>query len=223
LSEGPRPIAGIDNNKMSADSLAVPKRFSKQDFYRSCRLLHGWLSAFAFLLLCFFSITGILLNHPDWVDETAPAPIEDKFRLEEAELRQLIDADEPEELLADIAARKIVLKGAFSGGNQVGNEVFVRLQGVRGLTDLRASLITGNVSVRIEPAPPISILNELHRGERAGATWRLLIDAIAALLVLLSIVGYLIFLSLRFRLRTALILTVASALGIWGVFALAVA
>ncbi len=31
---------------------------SKQDFHRYCRLLHGWLSAVAFLALWFFSVTG---------------------------------------------------------------------------------------------------------------------------------------------------------------------
>ena len=209
---------------MSAVSAAVPKRrFTKQDFYRYCRLIHGWLSAFAFLILSFFSITGLLLNHPDWASTEAPSPVEEEFTLEEDELRALLDAKEPEALLPDIAAKRVVLKGAYSGGNQVRNEIFVRLQGVRGLTDLRANLVTGQVIVVVEPAPTLNILNELHRGERAGTTWRLFIDAIAIVLVVLSIIGYLIFLSLRFRLRTALILTAVSAAGIWGVFALAVA
>jgi uncharacterized membrane protein (GlpM family) len=48
------------------------------------------------------------------------------------------------------------------------------------------------------------------------------VDAIAVVLILMSMIGYLIFLSLRFRLRTALILTAASAIGVWGVFALAI-
>jgi hypothetical protein len=209
---------------MSAVPAAVTKRpFSKQDFYRYCRLVHGWLSAFAFLILCFFSITGILLNHPDWASESVPAPIEKKFLLEEDELRLLLDAAEPELLLPDIAAKHVALKGEFTGGNQVRNEIFVRMQGVRGLSDLRANLVTGEVAVIVEPAPALSIVNELHRGERAGATWRWFIDAIAVLLVIMSIVGYLIFLSLRFRLRTALILTAVSGLGVWGVFAFAVA
>lgn len=209
---------------MPAASTAIAKRaFSKQDFYRYCRLVHGWLSAFAFLILCFFSITGLLLNHPEWAGESAPTAIEETFRLEEAELRQLIDAEAPEQLLAELASKRMSLKGAFSGGNHVGNEIFVRLQGVRGLTDMRASLVTGQVKVVVEPAPALSVVNELHRGERAGPVWRLLIDGVAILLVVLSIIGYLIFLSLRFRLRTALILTAASALGVWGVFVYAVA
>jgi hypothetical protein len=209
---------------MTAASVAVVKRrFSKHDFYRYCRLIHGWLSAFAFLILCFFSITGLLLNHPDWPLAKAPPTIEEKFTLEPNELQQLNDAEDPETLLVALAAKRVPVRGEMTGGNQAGNEVFVRMQGVRGLTDLRAHLITGAVHAVIEPAPTISILNELHRGERAGTSWRLLIDAIAVLLVVLSVIGYLIFLSLKFRLRTALLLTVASALGLWGFFALAVA
>lgn len=209
---------------MTAATATVPKRrFSKQDFYRYCRLIHGWLSAFAFLILCLFSVTGLLLNHPDWPLAKAPDPIETKFTLTQADLERLANADEPERDLVDITAQRVELRGAISGGNDVSNEIFVRMQGVRGLSDIRANLVTGDVAVIVEPAPVVAILNELHRGERAGGTWRLLIDAVAVLLIVLSIVGYLIFLSLRFRLRTALALTGASVVVLWGVFAMAVA
>ena len=154
---------------------------------------------------------------------TAPEPIEEKFALTQAQLEQLANAEEPEQVLVDIVGAKVALRGAVSGGNEVGNEIFVRMQGVRGLSDLRANLVTGNVEVIVEPAPPVGILNELHRGERAGNAWRLLIDVVAVLLIVLSVIGYLIFLSLKFRMRTALLLTGASAVMLWGVFAFAVA
>lgn len=207
---------------MTTSAVATKRPFSKQDFYRYCRLIHGWLSAFAFLILCLFSVTGLLLNHPDWPLVTAPEPIESTFMLTEADIARLADAEEPEQELIAIASQHVALRGAFSGGNEVGNELFVRMQGVRGLSDLRANLITGNVTALVEPAPPISILNELHRGERAGGAWRLFIDVAAVLLIVLSIVGYLIFLSLRFRIRTALLLTGASAVLMWALFAVAV-
>jgi hypothetical protein len=67
------------------------------------------------------------------------------------------------------------------------------------------------------------MLNELHRAERAGAGWRLAVDAIAVLLIALSLIGYLIFLSMRgTRLRSAIVLTIASTFGLYLVFALAV-
>lgn len=206
-----------------AAAVVSKPRFSKQDFYRYCRLIHGWLSAFAFLVLCLFSVTGLLLNHPDWPLAKAPTPIERQFTLAASEIARLANAEEPERELVAIAAEKVSLRGELTGGNEVGNEIFVRMQGVRGSSDLRGNLVTGNVEVIVEPAPPLAILNELHRGERAGVAWRLLIDAIAVLLIVLSFAGYLIFLSLRFRLRTALLLTAASALALWGVFAAAVA
>jgi hypothetical protein len=49
--------------------------------------------------------------------------------------------------------------------------------------------------------------------------WRLVVDAIAVVLILMSVIGYMIFLSLRFRMRTALVLTAVSAIGVWGIFA----
>lgn len=208
---------------MPATSAAVrPRRFTRNDFYRYCRLVHGWLSAFAFLALCFFSITGLLLNHPDWSMGDAPAPVNTTFKLTADELAELQNADRPGETLARMASTHITVRGGYSDGDQVGNEIFVRLQGVRGLTDLRASLYTGEVKAIIEPARAFSVLNELHRGERAGVQWRLLIDLIAILLILLSVIGYLIFLSLRYRLRTALLLTAGSSLGLWGFFVLVV-
>src|SRR5688500_16950358 len=114
LSSGPRSRGPSLN--MSAASLAVPKRrFSKQDFYRYCRLVHGWLSAFAFLILCLFSVTGLLLNHPDWPITKAPQAIEEKFTLTQAELERLGNAEEPERELVAIAAEKVPLRGAISG------------------------------------------------------------------------------------------------------------
>ena len=203
-------------------SHALKRRWTRTDFYRYCRLLHGWLSAFAFIALCFFAVTGLLLNHPDWIEASQPAQIERRFKLSEQELSRIQFAMEPGEELARIAAEKTSLRGSYSGGEEVGDEIFARLQGVRGLTDLRLNFKTGALQVLIEPAPLLPQLNELHRAERAGDNWRLLIDVAAVILIALSLVGYVIFLSLRYRLRTALMLSSASLLALWSVFVLTV-
>ena len=39
-------------------------RFNKGAFYRQCRMLHAYLSAGAFVMLMFFALSGLLLNHP---------------------------------------------------------------------------------------------------------------------------------------------------------------
>ena len=47
--------------------LKLPK-FNKGAFYRTCRMLHAYLSAAAFVMLFFFATTGFLLNHPQWFE-----------------------------------------------------------------------------------------------------------------------------------------------------------
>lgn len=195
----------------------------KGDFFRYCRIVHGWLSALAFLLLCFFSFTGMILNHPGWLSGNAPPPVESKLTLTTEELDAIREAEVPGEKLAELVSEKTDVKGGYSSGDQVGRELFVRLRGVRGQTDIRAHMPSGNVTVIAEGMPTMSILNELHRGEHAGAKWRLLIDVTAIVLIVLSIIGFMIFLSLRFRLRTALILMAASTIGAVSLFLVAVA
>ena len=195
----------------------------KGDFFRYCRIVHGWLSALAFLLLCFFSFTGLVLNHPGWFTGNAPEPVESKLTLTTEELDAIREAEVPGEKLAELVGKKADVKGAYSSGDLVGRELFVRLRGVRGQTDIRAHMPSGNVTVIAEGMPTMTILNELHRGEHAGSKWRLLIDVTAIVLIVLSIIGFLIFLSLRFRLRTALLLMAASTIGVIGLFLVAVA
>jgi hypothetical protein len=201
---------------------ASQRRFNKNDFFRWCRIIHGWLSAFAFLMLCFFSVTGILLNHPEWEIGGQVNPIEKQFTLSPAQINLIQSAQVPAEALSVIAAKEIAVVGVYNDGDRVGNEIFARMQGVRGITDLHANLGTGLVLAVVEPAPTGKLLNELHRAEHAGKVWRLVVDAVAVLLILMSVIGYLIFLSLRFRMRTALILTAVSAIGVCGVFLFAI-
>ena len=53
----------------------------KIEFYRQSRLWHGYLSAFAFIALIFFSVTGLLLNHPEWLKREDARPQETRFIL----------------------------------------------------------------------------------------------------------------------------------------------
>src|SRR6185312_12483078 len=60
----------------AADGLNAPVReraaraasFDKGAVFRLSRMLHAYLSAFAFLALFFFSATGVLLDHPEWFE-----------------------------------------------------------------------------------------------------------------------------------------------------------
>jgi uncharacterized protein len=200
-------------------------RVSRGWIYRQLRLWHGYLSALAFVALILFSVTGILLNHPQDPASAGGAAIKPQtsvLKLAPDELKRVRGAKSPPRELAGVVGGRAHLVGAFMDGEASGSDVFVRLQGVRGTSDLVGHLDTGEVEVTVEEAGALAVLNELHRGERASPAWRFAIDAIAVTLIVMSVLGYLIFLTLRFRLMTALALTGLSAAVLVALFLFAV-
>jgi hypothetical protein len=200
---------------------------NKNDFYRYCRLVHGWLSALGLVALCFFSFTGLLLNHPEWFSGSPANVAKQSFKLTESEVQQLRASSAPSQALVGIAATRTELKGKLSeeeaDGDTVGRELFVRMRGVRGVTFLRADLNARALEVTIETPSVLPMLNELHRAERAGKSWKWVVDVIAVVLIVLSLIGYVIFLSMRgARLRTATLLTLGSAIALGLIFVFAV-
>lgn len=195
------------------DKAAKPKAgagFGKGGFFRLSRMLHGYLSAFAFLALFFFSATGILLNHPEWFETYRPAERHLTFTLSPAELASAKASKDPGRALAAASAAKARLNGAYASGDVDGRQMLVRMEGPKGSSDLTIDLGSGQVEARITQTNLMSIIQDLHRGKNVGAAWRWVIDLSAWLILALSVIGYVLFFSLRFRLRTSLILTAVS-------------
>jgi hypothetical protein len=192
-------------------------RLDKGAFYRLCRMLHGYLSAFAFLALMFFSATGVLLNHPEWFEGYQPAEKQIAFALTPAELAAAKAAKPPGPALAAAAARHAPLAGAYASADIDGRQALVRLEGPKGSTDLTIDMATGKAEGRATRASLMAIIQDLHRGKNSGAAWRWVIDLSAWIVLAMSLIGYVLFFSLRFRLKTSLILTAASLLILVGI------
>ncbi|WP_122523213.1 PepSY-associated TM helix domain-containing protein [Pannonibacter phragmitetus] len=186
-------------------------------FYRQCRNWHAYLSAFAFVALMFFSATGILLNHPEWFAEDAEPEIA-TITLSPERLAAVRTAADIPRALVEAIEDEISLRGAVSDAYVEGDSVTIRMQGVKGSSDIFADLQSGTAEIGIQRAGVVTILNELHRGVMSGTVWRLFIDIVAGLILALSLVGYLLFFSLRFRLRTSIALTTLSIAAMVGLF-----
>jgi hypothetical protein len=202
--------------------MTVPQLALKSHFYRQCRLWHGYLSAFAFATLLFFAATGIVLNHPNWFATKGLRTVPVKLMLTSSQLQELRNAHAPAEMLTKMIREQATLYGEYKDGETGMDQIFVRLRGARGSSDVRADLRDGSVVVVSERATAMGLLNALHRGEQAGTAWRIFIDIAAGILIVLSLVGYTIFLSMSARLRTALLITGLSVLGIMMLFVVAV-
>jgi uncharacterized protein len=174
-------------------------------FYRQCRLWHGWLSAFAFIALMFFSATGLLLNHPEWLAGQDGAAVESHARLNPPELK----AKTAPALAALLKERKLV-QGVYASGDIDEDMALLRFEGVTGNTSVSLDLTSGEADIAYRKATALTVLNDLHRGKNAGTAWKWLIDVSAGIFLLLSLIGYILFFSMRHRLPQVLLLTLGS-------------
>ena len=183
--------------------------YQRRDFYRHARYVHGWLSAFAFLALVFFSATGLLLNHPDWFE---PASDENTqiITLPENVLKSVEGKENPSDDILAYVRSKHDLVGRYKSSEVMDGEVMIHLESPAGSSDVWVTLDNGEAEITTKPASTVSLLNELHRGKNASTAWSWMIDISAIIILLLSIAGYILFLSIKTRLVTHLTLTAIS-------------
>ena len=180
-------------------------------------MLHAYLSAFAFITLIFFSLTGLLLDHPDWI-HGKPVEADSKLTIPAAALAAAQRSADPAAALAVTVSKMKSLIGAYRTGDLQDGEANLRFEGVKGASTVLIDLKTGKADVAVERAGALSVLGDLHRGKNASVAWRFVIDLSAVLVTVLSVIGYILFFSLRLRLRTSLILTAVSLAAMLGVF-----
>ena len=183
--------------------------YQRRDFYRHSRYVHGWLSAFAFLTLLFFSVTGLLLNHPEWFE---PAKTEQTTQLilPESILKSIKQQENPSDAILNYVRQQQNVVGRYQSSEVMDNEVMIRLESPAGATDIWVMADTGETEITQKPASTVSMLNDLHRGKNSGLAWSWLIDISAIIVIALSLVGYILFLSIKTRLVTHLMLTAVS-------------
>lgn len=180
------------------------KTFNKAAFYRTCRMLHAYLSAAAFVLLTFFALSGFLLNHPTWFSPKRAPAAPEIVTLEPEALSSALAESDPGLALAGLIASETPVIGAFHDAEIEAPEAFIRFSGVKGATDVFLDLETGEAEIGRSKANVTSLIHDLHRGKDAGVFWKRLIDVTALLILTMSLAGLILFFSLRFRLATSL-------------------
>lgn len=187
------------------------------ELFKQSRMLHAYLSAFAFLALIFFSLTGMLLNHPKWFEAGKPAGDEQQLTLLKAELAAAQATAEPLRALAAAVGHQHPLRGEYTSGEVIDGEAHIRLEGATGKSDLIVNLADGSTEVTVQRASAATLMRDLHRGKHSGTVWSWLIDITAVLVFALSVLGYVLFFNLRFRLANSIKLTTVSLLLIGGI------
>jgi hypothetical protein len=187
---------------MESSTPSTPSSHSsvyKLALYRQARMLHAYLSAFAFLALMFFAVTGLLLNHPDWFGSGRDEPRDSIIHLPLAAIQQAQQQPQPEQALAALVAKKISLHGVLKQTDLIEPDMLLHFEGVGGSSDVSIDLSSGRTEVSNSDAQFSRIIQDLHRGKNSGAAWKWLIDISAIVILALSMFGFILFFSVRFR------------------------
>ena len=150
-----------------------------------------WISAAGCLIgMILFSVTGLTLNHANWVSakprvESYTATLPDALR---AELQKLAadkadtKGDLPQAAI-DWLSAALSIRATGREAEWSEDEIYVSLPRPGGDAWATLDLASGEVTHEVTDRGWISYFNDLHKGRNAGPAWSLFIDvfAIAAL------------------------------------------
>lgn len=163
------------------------------------------MSTALFSLLIFFSVTGITLNHLDWVSDS-----------NEPELWQ---GQMPSAVLQPFSPpinhgvlNWLTINHSLTGASNVewdedNREVMIDYPYPAGFAYVIINVDSGEYSVDHQTGSFWQILNDLHKGRHSGKAWSWVIDISAGFMVLFSITGLIILWQNRPKRKAGIALT----------------
>lgn len=173
------------------------------------RWLHVYTSMISLLLVLFFGLTGITLNHPDWTFGDDPERITDTGTLPAA----IVPGDATAEstdidflAVSEYARNELGVHGAVGDYGVSGTDASITYQAAGYLANLSFDTTTGAYELVVDQQGFVGVMNDLHKGRDTTSSWGWVIDAAAVFLVVVALTGLCIQLLYRKRRRNALAL-----------------
>ncbi|MDF1661461.1 MAG: PepSY-associated TM helix domain-containing protein [Planctomycetota bacterium] len=181
------------------------KRFH---FKKWLRWFHSYLSLFSLLGLLFFGATGFILNHEEMfgLDKTTRTEDEGELKLELCEKPDKLGVVEA--LRADYGVR-----GPLHDFQVEELDLIVMFRQPGRVTDIVINREDGTFIMETEVTGTVATLTEIHHGKNSGELGKRLIDAIAIILVISALTGFILWMTIpKQRWQGALILLLGSGL-----------
>ncbi|MES2178271.1 MAG: PepSY-associated TM helix domain-containing protein [Gemmatimonadota bacterium] len=195
------------------DAGAIPrrKRPLRLRVHTVLRWLHIYSSMASLLVVLFFAVTGVTINHPDWLA---------------TERTEELTGTLPAAWKSDKGVDWMVVSEHLRSAHGVHGTVADRTEDDReGALTFRApgysaatfiDMKDGRYKLTVSYQGAVGVLNDLHRGRDAGQAWSWLIDASGIFLVFLSLTGLgLLFYLKKIRLKGLATLLAGAALVAW--------
>ncbi|MEY4336278.1 MAG: hypothetical protein RLZZ45_1197 [Bacteroidota bacterium] len=175
------------------------------------RWLHIYLSMFSFIILLFFAVTGITLNHTEWfADQQTTKNIKGIIKANWVTIKDT--AKIPKLDIVEYLRNTHAIKGAVGEFSIDDYQCAISFNGAGYTADVFINRGDASYEV-IETRTGIwGVLNDLHKGRDAGKTWAWLIDASAVLMVLVSMTGLIMLFFLKKKRVSGILIMVLGGL-----------
>ena len=183
------------------------------------RWLHTYLSMIGFVIILFFAVTGLTLNHADKFSSVLHTE-QQKGNLDTTWVRNPDTTKIDKLRIVEYLRRTNEIKVAVSDFRIDDAEIDVSFKGPGFTADAFISRETGKYDVNKTSAGFIGLINDLHKGRDTGATWSWFIDLSAVLLALVSLTGLMLLLFLKKRRLPGLLVVVFGGLLAWLVYSI---
>jgi hypothetical protein len=209
-----------DGAKSSSDnkkSDKQPKAAWKKRTAAISRWLHIYLSMVSFLIILFFAVTGLTLNHADWFDgkeqikkstgkvQLKWVNVQDTTRIAKLEIVEQLKRDN--NIHGDISDFFIddnQCTISFKGPGYSADAFIDRHTAEYKLTETRLGLF--------------AVMNDLHKGRDTGKRWSYLIDIAAIFMTLVSLTGIVMICFMKKKRFSGLILAVIGGIICYAVY-----
>ncbi len=150
------------------------------------------------LLVLFFSVTGLTLNHPSWGAKTSVSTAKGTMPAN-WKTGDTIDWLVVSEHLRSANG----ITGLVSDRRDENGEATISFKGPGSAATGVVNDNTGTYTLTSEAEGLLGVMNDIHKGRNTTRSWRWAIDVIAAVLVVISLSGLMLQFFLRRRRRSA--------------------
>jgi len=162
------------------------------------RWLHIYVSMFSFMIVLFFSITGLTLNHLEWFPENSMVS-DSKGKLPTIWVNNPDTAKVMKLEIVEYLRANQKVKGLVNDFRIDESEISISFQGPGYTADAYVDRKSGNFELSTNEMGFVAVMNDLHKGRDTSSSWKLLIDLAALFLIFISLSGLILLLYLKKR------------------------
>lgn len=169
---------------------------NKRALYSTSRALHIYISTALFFLLILFCVSGIVLNHVDWlkndknngqISTPIPSALAAKANAQLSTLPTLYP-----EIEAYLAKQYALTNVKSIEWEKEDALVMLDYPLPAGFAYAELDFISGTLNLDYQTGGFLSLIGDLHKGRHSGDAWSWVIDISAVLMILFAITGMII-------------------------------